>query len=36
MVYQVRDMVLQKTQEVFCGKVNDVIVCQDIAAGGRV
>ena len=31
MVYQVGDMLLQKTQEIFQGKVNDVIVCRDIA-----
>ena len=36
MVYQVGDMILQKTQEVFRGKVNDVIVCQDIASNGKV
>ena len=30
MVYQVGDMTLQKMQEVFRGKVNDVIVCQDV------
>lgn len=35
MVYQVGKMILQQTQEVFRGKVNDVIVCQDISAGGR-
>lgn len=35
MIYQVGDMTLQKTQEVFRGKVNDVIVCQDISGGGN-
>lgn len=36
MVYQVGDMLLQKTQDVFQGKVNDVIVCRDIADRGTV
>ena len=36
MVYQVGDMLLQKTQEIFQGKVNDVIVCRDIADRGTV
>lgn len=36
MVYQVGDMTLQKTQEVFRGKVNEVIVCQDISSNGKV
>lgn len=36
MIYQVGDMVLQKTQEVFHGKVNDVIVCQDISSSGKI
>ena len=36
MVYQIGDMTLQTTQEVFRGKVNDVIVCQDIASSGKV
>lgn len=36
MVYQVGDMTLQKTQEVFRGKVNDVIICQDISSNGKV
>ena len=36
MIYQIGDMTLQKTQEVFRGKVNDVIVCQDIASSGKV
>ena len=35
MVYQVGKMILQETQEVFRGKVNDVIVCQDMASGGK-
>lgn len=35
MVYHVGNMVLQETQEVFRGKVNDVVVCQDIANGGK-
>lgn len=35
MVYQVGKMILQQTQEVFRGKVNDVIVCQDISTGGK-
>lgn len=35
MVYHVGNMALQETQEVFRGKVNDVLVCQDIASGGR-
>ena len=36
MVYQIGDMTLQKMQEVFRGKVNDVIVCQDISSHGKV
>ena len=36
MVYQVGDMTLQKVQEVLLGKVNDVIVCQDISCNGIV
>lgn len=32
MVYQVGKMILQETQEVFRGKVNDVIVCQDMGS----
>ena len=36
MIYQVGDMLLQKTQDVFQGKVNDVIVCRDIADRGTV
>lgn len=35
MVYQVGGMLLEKTQEVFQGKVNDVIVCRDIAGDGK-
>lgn len=35
MVYHVGKMILQQTQEVFKGKVNDVIVCQDISAHGK-
>ena len=35
MVYHVGKMILQQTQEIFRGKVNDVIVCQDMAAGGK-
>ncbi len=35
MVYHVGKMVLQQTQEVFQGKVNDVIVCQDMASAGK-
>lgn len=35
MVYQVGKMNLQQTQEVFRGKVNDVIVCQDVANSSR-
>lgn len=35
MVYHVGNMALQETQEVFRGKVNDVIVCQDMANGGK-
>lgn len=35
MVYHVGNMVLQETQEVFRGKVNDVLVCQDMANGGK-
>ncbi len=31
MVYHVGNMILQQTQEVFRGKVNDVIVCQNMA-----
>ena len=31
MVYHVGNMILQQTQEVFRGKVNDVLVCQNIA-----
>lgn len=33
MVYQVGEMILQKTQDVFCGKINDVIICRDLANG---
>ena len=36
MIYQVGDMVLQQTQEVFHGKVNDVIVCQDLSSSGKI
>ena len=36
MVYRVGEMILQKTQEIFQGKVNDVIVCQDISNGGKL
>ena len=36
MVYQIGEMTLKKTQEVFRGKVNDVMVCQDIANDGKV
>lgn len=36
MVYRVGEKVLQKTQEVFRGKVNDVIVCRDISDGGNI
>lgn len=36
MVYRVGDMILQKTQEVFRGKVNDVIVCRDISDGDQL
>lgn len=36
MVYRVGKMVLQKTQDVFLGKVNDVIVCHDISNGGNI
>ena len=36
MVYQIGNMTLQKTQEVFRGKVNDVIVCQDTSSVGKV
>lgn len=36
MVYQIGEMVLLKTQDVFRGKVNDVIVCRDIAGDGDV
>ena len=36
MIYQVGNMLLQKTQEVLHGKVNDVIICQDIASPGTV
>lgn len=35
MVYHVGNMTLQETQEVFRGKVNDVIVCHDMANGGK-
>ena len=35
MVYQAGGMLLEKTQEVFQGKVNDVIVCRDIAGNGK-
>ena len=35
MVYQVGKMILQEKQEVFRGKVNDVIICQDMATGGK-
>ena len=36
MVYQVGKMILQQTQEVFRGKVNDVFICQDMAGEGLV
>lgn len=36
MVYRVGKMILRETQEIFRGKVNDVIVCQDMAADGKV
>ena len=36
MVYQVGKMILQETQEVFRGKVNDVVICQDLAADGKM
>lgn len=36
MVYQVGKMILQETQEVFRGKVNDVIICQDLATDGKM
>ena len=36
MVYQVGKMILQETQEVFRGKVNYVIICQDMAVGEKV
>lgn len=36
MVYQIGNMILQQTQEIFRGEVNDVIVCQDMAANGKV
>lgn len=36
MVYQVENMTLRQTQEIFRGEVNDVIVCQDIAASSTV
>lgn len=35
MVYQVGKMLLEKTQEVLQGKINDVIVCRDIAGDGK-
>ena len=35
MVYHVGNMALREVQEVFRGKVNDVIVCQDVANGGK-
>lgn len=35
MVYHVGNMALQETQVVFRGKVNDVLVCQDVASGGK-
>lgn len=36
MVYQIGNRILQQTQEIFRGEVNDVIVCQDMAANGKV
>ena len=36
MVYQIGNRILQQTQEILRGKVNDVIVCQDMAANGKV
>ncbi len=36
MVYRVGKMILQKTQDIFQGKVNDVYVCQDMAGEGLV
>ncbi|MDO4531409.1 MAG: hypothetical protein Q4C06_05460 [Bacillota bacterium] len=35
MVYHVGEMILQQTQEVFRGQVNDVIVCQDQGNSSR-
>lgn len=32
MTYQTGNMLLQKTQDVFVGAINDVVVCRDIAA----
>lgn len=36
MIYHVGKMILQETQEVFRGQVNDVIVCQDMADAGKI
>ena len=36
MVYRVGEMILQKTQEIFRGKVNSVMVCRDISKGGEL
>ena len=36
MVFQVGEMLLQKTQEIFRGKVNDVMVCRDISKSSKV
>ena len=35
MVYQIGNMILQQTQEIFHGEVNDIVVCQDIADGSK-
>ncbi len=35
MIYHVGKMALQETQVVFRGKVNDVLVCQDISTAGK-
>lgn len=36
MTYQTGNMLLQKTQDVFNGSINDVVVCRDIAADTTV
>lgn len=36
MIYQINNMVLKVTQELLCGEVNDVVVCQDLSAATKI